>query len=217
MDILELTLYTHNLIAVRNFYGNELELDLIDHTGQELLFKVGSTRLRFKAVSGSKPYYHFAFNIPPHLLMEAQKWLKGHAQTITWQGKELVDFPNWNAQSLYFFDPVGNILEFIARQELPINGRTDFDSDCILNISEIGIIADPVFAMREKLEQSFGLQVFNRQPPTNEFCPMGNDNGLLILVTEHRNWFPTAIPCKPFPLEILFSNDGGQTAHLLKT
>lgn len=215
MEIKEVTLYTHNLIAVRNFYGNELELDLLEHNGQELTFKAGSTLLKFKAVSGSKPYYHLAFNIPPQLPEEALKWLKGHAQIISWQGQELVEFPNWNARSLYFYDPVGNILEFIARKDLPANGRSHFDSNCILNISEVGVVNDPVFALRERLEKDFGLAVYKRQVPSNEFCPMGDDHGLLIVVTEHRNWFPTAIPCKPFPLEVSFAVDSNTLHHLI--
>ena len=214
MEIKEVTLFTHNLIAVRNFYSNELELELLEHSGSELCYKAGASQLRFKSITGCKPYYHLAFNIPPKLLEEALKWLKGHAQLIAWQGKELIDFPNWNARSLYFYDPVGNILEFIARQDLPANSRLDFDRDCILNISEIGIVNDPVFELQKKLENEYGVPVFARQTPNNEFCPMGDDNGLLIVVTAHRNWFPTAVPCKPFPLQVTFTVDNGQLYHL---
>lgn len=42
--------------------------------------------------------------------------------------------------------------------------------------------------MREQASQRFGLQPIS--PPSPQFAPMGDDEGLLIVVAADRRWFP---------------------------
>lgn len=47
----------------------------------------------------------------------------------------------------YFPHPAGNILEFIAREDLPAKAGEDFRPEDILHISEIGLVVDDVPGM----------------------------------------------------------------------
>ena len=42
--------------------------------------------------------------------------------------------------------------------------------------------------MREQSSQRFGLQPIS--PPSPQFAPVGDDEGLLIIVAADRRWFP---------------------------
>jgi hypothetical protein len=43
--------------------------------------------------------------------------------------------------------------------------------------------------VREQSSQRFGLQPIS--PPSPQFAPMGDDEGLLIVVAADRRWFPS--------------------------
>lgn len=209
MEINEVILLTDKLSAVKHFYTAELELAVIKASQNEISFAAGTSVLTFKQ-SAAAAYYHFAFNIVPGLFHQAHAWAQQRFKLLAFENNTIIHFPNWNANSLYFMDPAGNILEFIARHDLPSSAKSVFDPSCILNISEIGIVTDPVSATKQLLENHYGLSVFHRQQPTEEFCPMGDDNGLLIVVTQHRNWFPTQLPCRHFPVQVKFTNNTGK-------
>ncbi len=210
MEINEVILLTDKLSAVKHFYTAELGLAVIKASQNEISFAAGTSVLTFKQ-SAAAAYYHFAFNIVPGLFHQAHAWAQQRFKLLAFENNTIIHFPNWNANSLYFMDPSGNILEFIARYDLPSLHKNVFDTSCILNISEIGIVTDPVSATKQLLEDNFGLSVFHRQQPTEEFCPMGDDSGLLIVVTQHRNWFPTRLPCRPYPVKVKFTNNEGNS------
>lgn len=214
MQIEEVTLYANDLCALHYFYEEKLGM-VVTATKNEVDIKAGSTRLIFKEAKDYKPYYHFAFNVIPNTFNSIPEWLKSRAEIIEWEGKTIVDFPNWNAQSIYFFDPAGNIVEFIARFDLPGGPHKEFHESAILSVSEVGLVADPVADTRALLEDKYGVRVFHRQPPSDAFCPMGDDHGLFILVTSHRNWFPTHIPCKSFPMDVTFRDGNGEMRNFM--
>jgi hypothetical protein len=47
--------------------------------------------------------------------------------------------------------------------------------------------------VREQSSQRFGLQPIS--PPSAQFAPMGDDEGLLIVVAADRRWFPSRRTC----------------------
>ncbi len=208
MEINEVILLTDKLAEVKDFYTAELGLALLKASKDEVSFQAGTSVLTFQQ-SQTAAYYHFAFNIVPGLFLQAHLWAQQRFKLLTFEDNTVIHFPNWNANSLYFMDTAGNILEFIARYDLTPSAKSAFDPTCILNISEIGIVTDPVPVTQQLLQNDFGLSVFHRQQPTAEFCPMGDDNGLLIVVTQHRNWFPTQLPCRPFSVQVKFTNNAG--------
>lgn len=212
MKINRLTLYTSALASLKIFYGEVLSLKILSAEGDIIVFKAGETELVFKETSGdTAPFYHFAFNIPSNKLNEAIEWMKGRAELLqTSDNNYIADFENWNAKSIYFIDPAGNIVELIARFDLKNDTEEKFDSSQILNVSEIGIVTHDVLAFREKLINEYNTFDFTKSVNSKAFSVIGDDNGLFIVVPEKRNWYPTQMPSQKFPFEIEFINDAGE-------
>jgi catechol-2,3-dioxygenase len=59
----------------------------------------------------------------------------------------------------------------------------------LLRISEIGLAVPDVPAAVATLQNAFGLSVFGTAAA--EFTPLGDHDGLLIVVRQGRPWFPT--------------------------
>ena len=168
--------------ALRAFYRERMGLGAAGDDGVQ----AGATRLAFKA--GPAATYHFAFNIPENQIEPARVWLRERVALVPHQGAEIVDFPNWNAHSLYFYDPAGNIVELFARHNLPNASRRDFGPDGILEVSEVGLPVPRVSPAVAALE-TWGEPLWwgNRE----RFAAVGDEQGLFILVPAGRVWFMT--------------------------
>lgn len=206
MRIKELTLAAWMPDNLRKFYSNfgftEIEA-LGDSDGYS--FIAGHTRINF--VPGDRDArYHFAFNVLPDQLDGAIVWAgRSGAELLDnpESKSKLVDFPNWRARAVYFFDPAGNIVELIARAALPRAGNAPkFSASSIPGLSEIGIVCDDVASMRRWITDTHGINAFARQTPTDDFSAMGNDEGLLLLVPAGRPWLMGNFDSKRFPLAI---------------
>lgn len=215
MHIQNLTLLTANPADTLRFYTETLGLSALPGTNGAVTLLAGSTQLTFEHTGAySRPFYHFAFNIPCNKITEAVQWChqKG-LQLLPYMLRETIDFPNWNAKSLYFTDNNGNILEFIARNDLNNATGTAFNAGHILCVSEIGIVTDAVLPLCQNLNQTYGLPYYEKQKPEATFSVMGNAEGLLIVVPEKRNWFPTNIPSARFPVSMAIRQQN-QTCQL---
>ncbi|MNK73069.1 Glyoxalase-like domain protein [compost metagenome] len=134
---------------------------------------------------------HLAFNVPHDRFSEAARWLDARAERQRdAEGREHFRFEGrWEAESVYFTGPDGLILELIARRRLPAAGRSGvFHGSEMTCISEVGIPAAAVDATQARLEAAFGVAALS--PPTPHFAPLGDDEGLLIVVDARRRWFP---------------------------
>jgi len=201
MQIKSLELYTEPIKAQKDFYAEVLDLPLLDAKDDSFALQIGKSQLRFTE-SPTKHYYHFAFNIPSFQTQEALEWLKAKKIPILKEGgNEIIDFVNWNAEAVYFFDPAGNIVEFIARKNLAIPSEGPFGVQSILNISEIGM---PVANVQETFDfysEKYGLEKYSGD--LNRFCAAGDEHGLIIIVDEaQKKWYPTEIPAKAFPMNL---------------
>jgi len=203
MDIQELTLSAADLTAQHNFYENVLKLPVIESDEQHLVIRAGKTQLEFvhAPVQG---IYHFAFNIPENQFAEARDWLSV-PRIRAKDGRDEFFIESWNAHNVYFYDPAGNILELIARHTLPNASTEPFSEKSLLNISEIGIAAQDVKAFTES------SSLPNYGSPSDDFAPLGDENGLLIIVKIGRQWFPdTGRTALELPLQALISSNGRQ-------
>ena len=152
--------------------------------------------------------YHFAFNIPENQFEHAVLWLQQYAPLLPDHSGETVFFSEaWNAHNCYFYDAEGNILELIARHSL-VNASSDFSADSLENISEIGIACDDFAALSTTLEADIGARLY-QWSGSDSFMPIGDENGLLIIVKPGRIWFPdTGIPALHVPLHVELENEG---------
>ena len=203
MNILELELSSVDLPAQRDFYANVLELP-VTLDSATLDVKVGQSVLRFtQAPSEFIGAYHFAFNIPENQFHTAKEWISSRVQLLRDSNGE-DEFPSksWNSDSVYFLDAAGNVLELIARHNMKNAADGEFDSKGILNVSEIGLPSEDVINFANELCTKLGLSVFLQEPSEN-FTPVGDDNGLLILPARDRIWKPdTGVPAKLLPVRV---------------
>lgn len=202
MRIKQLILQTAALNQTAEFYSRSLGLPVSTTGLREITVTVGGTELIFTVAKTGKPFYHLAFNIPCNQIAEATAWCKLRNLTLLpFENNALIDFPNWNAQSIYFTDNNGSILEFIARHDLKNPADGAFTSSCILNVSEIGLVTDDVPKLCKYIKDNTAVSYYEKQPPTDTFSVMGSASGLFVIVPVGRNWFPTQIQSCKYPIQ----------------
>lgn len=205
MRILELRLAARNLKRQRAFYTDALGLTLLDESPAHITVQAGTTQLRFDLTARESGAYHIAFNIPENQLREAKRWLLARTDLLTQDGLDQFASESWNAEQVYFRDADGNILEFIARHELPNTNATPFSSAYILNLSEVSYVVLDVVATAKALQSDLNsgklcLPPYRKAGPT--FAPLGDAHGLLIVAARGRPWFPTDEAAVVLPLQV---------------
>lgn len=173
--------------ALMQFYAQVIGLPTQWH---EIL--VGTSRIGFSPPDAfwglpGNPQ-HFAVNIPENQIEEARDWLVARVPLIEANGETIFHFENWNAHAVYFRDPVGNVVELIARHTLHNASHDPFSVNSFLCVSEIGIAADDVPQAAQLLQDRYDLPVYG--VPSTTFTALGDENGLLIVVPVGREWFP---------------------------
>ena len=206
MHIQELRLYTHHLDRQRDFYARVLDLPLLSSSQDQFALAAGSSTLVFFAASEPQPLnYHFAFNISEPQFAEIKQWLTARIPLLTEpDGADELDFPDWQAHSIYFPDPDGNILEFIARRRL----THPQPQPRLARVSEIGLVVEQVPDFAQEIETRTGIPAFG-DSSGEMFRAMGDDNGLLIAVKRGRLWLPDVrIPAREAPLAVRINHEG---------
>ena len=214
MKIKELHLSSNDLIETEKFYNTILNIPTYKKTEDEIVFAYGETLLFFQKTEVNSQY-HIAFDIPNNQLDEAFAWLKSRIEILpALDNSPFADFESWNAKSFYFYDNNANLLEFIVRYDLDNRSENAFNSSSILYASEIGIVTDDVPSLAKKLQENYSLSVYPKQPPQENFVALGDDTGLLIIVSQNRNWFPMDKKALPFPSRIIFDTENSLNLEL---
>ncbi|MEK4351525.1 glyoxalase/bleomycin resistance/dioxygenase family protein [Paenibacillus sp. FSL R5-0475] len=198
--IREVEMLAHSIKELKEFYVDSLGLTLIKENQTSFSVKVGESSLSFKESEQSvKPMYHFAFNIPENKMDEAVRWITPKVPIILDQDKQVVHFKDWNALSIYFCDPAGNLVELIARHNL--NNSTDqlFSQASLLCVSEIGL---PVPNVENAVLKLSHARIFPWREYHSKFAAVGDEQGLLIVVKEGRVWFMSDKESYPYKLTI---------------
>ena len=212
MNIRMITAEAIDLAPLKEFYHNTLDLPLAGEDDHSFTIEMGQTELEFRQHTGNlHPVYHFAINIPANKIEEAASWMQSKASMILPEGSNnnIVNFANWHAKSIYFFDPAGNILELIARFDLDNASETPFSAQQFLSVSEVALVCaqEELEAKTNQLLNDFHLSYFDKQPPLETFRAIGDDEGLFILSAEGRAWYPTKDRiAEPAPLKVYFSH-----------
>jgi len=212
MRIKKLFLQSAYLKTLQEFYSTILELPAEPINDKEITIKIGASELVFAETKQAEPFYHFAINTPSNKIEEAKTWLSSKVKLL-WMDdykSDIAEFTNWHARSAYFYDPAGNILELIARFDLANETSEVFSSRQLLSISEVGLVfnQETFESKTTQLLQDYSLSYFTKQPPLPQFRAVGDDDGLFIVVPEHRNWYPTNKPAGIFPMSVEFENLG---------
>jgi hypothetical protein len=213
MKIREVILETFNVEALATYYSNILDLP-VQKMNNICTIGIGTSNLNFIKSHGlTDPFYHFAITIPSNKIVEAKEWLERKHIELLWMEdyqNVIANFVNWNAHSVYFSDPTGNIVELIARHDLKNSTSDLFNSKHLLSLSEIGIVfkKEAIETGMKELTRYCKLDYFKKQPPLPHFKALGDDEGLFIIVPENRNWYPTQKQAEVFPVTVEFENNG---------
>jgi catechol 2,3-dioxygenase-like lactoylglutathione lyase family enzyme len=126
---------------------------------------------------GEPATHHFAFHVA-----DLEPWKR------RLDVSEEHDFSSWGgARAVYFRDPEQNLVELIARPHAQPE----------LTLAEVGLPVDDVGAVVEALA-GLGLEPYRDWDET--FAPLGDDEGLLIVVRVGRDWFPVGVPAGAAPI-----------------
>ncbi len=204
MNITELILKTGSLKRTKLFYHRTLELDIIAENEQRISFKAGHTKLTFEETSNEKPYYHFAFNVTNNRFSDLFEWMgnKLDILPVDKDGMLIARYEDWNAQSFYFLDNNGSILEFITRFDLPSYSPETVSSKDIIEVSEIGLVTKDVTGLCDILHKEDKVPYFSKGPKLEEFVAMGDDHGLLLVTQHGRGWLPSNKPAQHYPVTV---------------
>jgi hypothetical protein len=184
------------LSALKTFYGKTLDLRLSNERADRFTVEAGETAITFVAsadtVDGRAPFYHFAFNIPENKILKALEWQKARTPMLAIPERnraegfppEVVDYRHWNAHSVFFLDPAGNVVEYIARHDLKNGDQHPFGWSDFLYVSEIGLVVDDVTAAADALKGMAAVAPY--KGGNGDFTAMGDEYGLLLVMKRGR-------------------------------
>jgi catechol 2,3-dioxygenase-like lactoylglutathione lyase family enzyme len=183
----EIRLASGRLGEQRALYADAFGLPTADEDGA-LAVTIGAARLVL--APGEPSPQHFAIRIPSAAYADALEWLGERVELLTDEhGSRAFAFPDWNADSAYFADPDGNIVELIAHHALPEPYDPPFGPPALLGICEAGMPVDDVGAFLDQLERRTGAARWSGDRET--FAAAGTKAGSLIVVRRDRVWYPT--------------------------
>jgi len=211
MKITRLELPAKDLLIQKEYYSEMLGL-AVKTSAIELKVQAGETELVFiQSDSSFEGAYHFAFNIPANQFSEAKAWIVSRQPLLQdVEGNDEFVSKTWNSQSVYFKDAAGNVLEFIARHAMQNAASGIFNESQILNISEIGLPSEDVVSWANDLCKTLRISPYKQEPYEN-FTPVGDEDGLLILPLKGRIWMPdSGVPAKLLPVRVSLDVDGSK-------
>ena len=195
--ILSLELLTGTPLGVmKTFYGKTLDLRLFNERPDRFSVEAGESTITFvtstDTAGGRAPFYHFAFNIPENKIVKALEWQKARTPMLAIPDRnraegfppEVVDYRHWNAHSVFFLDPAGNVLEYIARHDLKNADTNPFSWADMLYVSEIGLVVDDVTASADALKGMAAVAQY--KGGDSDFTAMGDEYGLLLVMKRGR-------------------------------
>ncbi len=207
MKIRELTLYTNKLSKQKEFYVEVLGFNLLEEKENKITMQIGNTKLTFKYTERDYKY-HYCFLIPSNKLKEAVKWLKKRLKIIKIEEKfETQFFESWNAESVYFYDGTGNVVEFIVRYDLENEVNEEFTNAAVISVNEIGAPSKTIEKHDKQLENWMHSKLWKGN--YERFACNGTQEGLFLLVNniEKTKWFPTEVKTESSPFKALIINN----------
>lgn len=190
MLIDDVRMATADLDAAKRFYRDVLDLPVAEGGGVAVV-TVGRSTITLVERPGLVESNHLAFTIPSNRFAGAKAWLTARVELLQWKDgeDELRLGEPWTSESVYFRGPDGLILEAITRQHLNNPVDEPFSSAQFLCVSEVGLSTPDVTDTFAEMRRVFGIEPFAGE--SADFTTAGDQDGLLILVTDGRAWFPT--------------------------
>ncbi|MGI5189264.1 hypothetical protein ACQEVI_14090 [Promicromonospora sp. CA-289599] len=208
MQIMSVDTVTRSTAETAAYYETVLGLPVRKEIGA-VEVTVGRSVIRFREDADAEGDQHYAFLIDDARFDAARAFLAAGPGLLSDGARtEFEAQPAWNARSLYFPGPDRSVLEVIARRDLPSNlgaGHVSgakassphvpgtqpapFGPGDLLSVSEVGIAVPDVAGTADRLTDA-GIGRYPDGSAT--FSPAGHIDGMLILVSPGRTWFPTS-------------------------
>jgi len=187
MDIRQVQLATRSLDDTARFYERlGCPVEIVDAAVRVV---VGSSLLVFRELPEMTGALHLAITIRTGTFDAAKAWIAGLTTVLgTDDQDEFEGPPNWNSRSVYFEGPDEQLLELIERRDLPADAGENTVVP-LVSISEVGVPVPDVLGAVDALRRA-GLEPY-ANPPGESFAAVGDVDGLVILVSPDRRWFPT--------------------------
>lgn len=189
MRISRATIDVPDATTAAAFYETVLGLPVESEPGGAVV-RVGTTALVLRENQQTRGVHHLAFTIPSNKFDAAKRWISARVSLMSKGGEDEFEYgAGWNARSFYFAGPNDTVLEIIIRRDLANAADGDFGSDDLLCISEVGVAVPDVLGTVGMLGAQADVTPYGL-PPRERFTPVGDIDGLVILVAPDRTWFP---------------------------
>jgi len=202
-------LLTAELERLFRFYTITLGLPVVESNNDSFSVQIGRSQLIFERNDkhGEYPFYHFAFDISSNKIQESMEWLESRGIELNKLPESTFKIysPTWNATSIFFYDPAGNIVEFIARHNLNNATPGQFQLTDLVRISEIGLVVPDVSTTRELLRSKFSLTEYKNYH--DRFAAVGDEEGLFILSVHKRIWLGSDKSAEIFKTEVIIEHN----------
>ncbi|TPG83711.1 glyoxalase [Brevibacillus laterosporus] len=207
MRIIEIVLQTNRLDEMKSFYGKLLEFPVEKDSAESFTVKAGESKIIFQKPSCDlKAFYHFAFMIPSNKLEESKQWLQNKGIVLySIDNQDQFFFSDWNATASYFYDPDGNLVEFITHHSLNNPSNAPFRQNSILQISEIGLPVHDFAEDSKRICEASSQEIW--QGDGKQFAAIGDVEGLFIVINTKRPWFPDARMPGVFPTKVKIQDE----------
>ena len=213
MRIRQVTLTVQDLQAHARYYGDVLLLP-VRTDDDRVVVEVGDSRVVLTRGPAFPGVHHLAFGIAPADFETARTWLRPRVSLLAPGGDDVVPGPpGWDSRSLYFTGPEDVVLELIARDAHGDEPPTGGGVPRLLHLSEVGLSVPDVPAAVRVLGDRLDLPPYPPQGP--RFAPVGDADGLLVLVEDDRVWFPTeGLRAARGPVEVVLDGPAGAALAL---
>jgi catechol 2,3-dioxygenase-like lactoylglutathione lyase family enzyme len=196
-----------SLPGLAEFYRAHLGIELLQQADGRVAFRVGETRLEFRA-SDLEPFYHFALLAPGNRFPAVLDWARERTELLPdpESGEVVFDFGSWGAQACYFHDPAGNIVEVIAHRGVDeTSAQGSFAAPELLGFSELGLVGHTA-AMARVLSRELGLALWDGTLEVpGRLAFVGEPARTLILCPVDRPWLPTGRPAEAHAVDLALS------------
>jgi uncharacterized damage-inducible protein DinB len=95
------------------------------------------------------------------------------------------------------------------------NSNRQFTPKLISCINEVGIGTSTPRVAAEFLNKSLGVEYFAKGPNRDDFIAMGDENGLFVVSSTDRHWYPTDYKAGEFPIRVKFEVNGRELEYIV--
>lgn len=196
--------YTNKLKSLKRFYANVMALDITGSTSEQFTVNVGETDITFKQTETAS-FYHFAINIPGNQFVIMKHWIQDRLTLNKDGGINEIYYPSLDADSMYFEDPAGNLIELIGRRSRDLFGP--LTKKAFFNVSEVGLITPYVMEVGDEL-QDFEIPLrHGAEVDPNALNYLGRDDTFIVLAQPAWKWRFSEKKAETHPLEITLKDD----------